>query len=283
MKHGKTCAYTILKNERHNIDRWLYYTRHFDYRVLLDTGSTDNSYANLVALSLKDKNLIIGQSYIDPWRFDDARKINLAMVPDDVVWALSPDMDEWFSENTHDEMERIIDGVPRITNIACDRLDIYSRTVRVGPPAFQPTNKIHLRHKYTWKERVYEHLSWIGEGEELELYSDDIFLIHDQDFKSETRSPLYIDLMEQEWAHNPENTWNNWFLLYHYWKSKQLDKYIPVACNFVKYHKTKDISQDKNLADVCMDLRNLFVASLNDDKVLTLAQKLMIKDALLMP
>jgi hypothetical protein len=276
MKHGKTAAYTILKNERHNLERWLYYTRHFDYRVLLDTGSTDGGWGVLKAMADEDPNLIIQQTLIMPWRFDLARRHNLTMVPDDVVWCLSPDMDEWFSENTHDEMEKIIDGVPKITNIACDRLDIYSRTVRVGPPNFQPTNKIHLRHSYTWKERVYEHLSWNGQGDELELYSDDIFLVHDQDFKKQERSPLYVDLMEQEWAHNPLNTWNNWFLLYHYWKSHQLDKYIPVACNFVKHHKTRSTS-DKNWADVAQDLRRLLMQI---QIPLTDEQFKMIKDAL---
>jgi hypothetical protein len=269
MKHGKTAAYTILKNEHANIDRWLYYTRHFDYRVLLDTGSTDGSLEYLKELANKDPGMIMWQQKWPNWRFDVARVYNLSMVPKDVVWALSPDMDEYFSENTHDEMERIIDGVPKITNIACDRLDVYSRTVRVGPPNFIPTNKIHLRHKYTWKERVYEHLSWTGEGEELELYSDDIFLIHDQDFRKPDRSPLYVDLMEQEWAFDPTNTWNNWFLLYHYWKSQQLDKYIPVACNYVRYTVDKSAS-NKNFMDVAGDLRNLLVHSrdtLTDEQV----------------
>jgi glycosyltransferase involved in cell wall biosynthesis len=253
MKHGPTAAYTILKNENHNIARWLYYTACYDYRVLLDTGSTDGSLELLLEFQKSDPNLIIKQVEYTDFRFDVARKDNLAMIPEHVKWCLSPDLDEYYSINTVTEMEKIIDAVPDITCISCDRLDLYSPTVRVGPPNFQPTNKIHRHGDYSWKERVYEHLTWIKPGDELELYSDDIFLIHDQDFLESKRSPLYVDLMTKEWNENPLNEWNNWFLLYHYYKSQQLDKYLPVACNFVRYHKSKD----KNFQDVYEDLKNL--------------------------
>lgn len=266
MKFGKTACYTILKNEREYIDKWLYYARPFDLRVLLDTGSTDGSWEYLQECARRDPGLIIEQKVFTPWRFDVARVYNLGMVPADVAWCLSPDLDEYFSINTHDEMERIIDAVPHITNISCDRLDIYSRTVRVGPPNLLATNKIHRRHDYTWKARVYEHLSWVHQDrEECELYSDDIFLIHDQNFMKPERSPLYVDLMEQGWAEDPTDTWNNWFLCYYYFQSKQMDKYIPVAVNFIKYHKNP---ADKNYRAVFMDLSDILVncTTLTDDQ-----------------
>ena len=40
----KTAAYTICKNEIKYVEKWLYYTKEFDYRVILDTGSTDGTY-----------------------------------------------------------------------------------------------------------------------------------------------------------------------------------------------------------------------------------------------
>lgn len=241
MKHGKTAAYTILKNEAKYIEKWLHYAKDYDYRVLLDTGSTDGSWEMLQQAAKSDPNLIIEQKAWDPWRFDVARIYNLAMVPQDVAWCLSPDLDEYYSINTLEEMEKIITAVPDITCISSDRLDIYSKTVRVGPPHLMGTNKIHRRHDYTWKARVYEHISWIHKDRyEKELYSEDIFLIHDQDFKKPERSPLYVKLMEEGWAENPTDTWNNWFLLYYYYNSKQFEKYLPVACNYLKYYKKAD-------------------------------------------
>jgi glycosyltransferase involved in cell wall biosynthesis len=236
MKHGKTAVYTILKNEAKYIEKWLYYADPFDYKVLLDTGSTDGSWELLQEAAAKDPKLIIEQKTFTPWRFNVARIHNLSMVPTDTKWCLSPDLDEYFSINTHDEMERIIDAVPHITNIACDRLDIYSRTVRVGPPNYIPTNKIHRYGDYTWVQPIYEHLRWIHtDRAEVELYSDDIFLVHDQDFKKKERPELYIKMLEEEYQTNPTNTWCLWFLIYHYFNSQQLDKYVPAACDFIRY------------------------------------------------
>ena len=150
MKHGKTAVYTILKNEAKYIEKWLYYADPFDYKVLLDTGSTDGSWELLQEYKEKDPKLIIEQKIIDPWHFANARKYNMTMIPKEVKWCLSPDLDEYYSINTHDQMERIISAVPDVTSIASDRLDIYSRVVRVGPPHLLSTNKIHLHHEYTW-------------------------------------------------------------------------------------------------------------------------------------
>lgn len=274
MKHGKTAVYTILKNEKQYIEKWLYYAEPFDYRVLLDTGSTDGSWELLQEYASKDPNLIIEQKTFTPWRFDVARRYNLSMVPEDVKWCLSPDLDEYFSINTHDEMERIIDAVPHITNISCDRLDIYSRTVRVGPPNFIGTNKIHLRADYTWNQPIYEHLSWIHKDrEECELYSDDIFLIHDQDFRKKERPELYIKMLHDEYNDNPTNTWNLWFLLYHYQKTLQMEKYIEAGCIFVEHHNKKD----DWFKIVSNELKNILInALLNDEqrtKIVSVLQK----------
>jgi hypothetical protein len=177
----------------------------------------------------------------DPFKFHEHRNFNLAMIPQDVDWCLSPDMDEYFSINTREQMDIIIEAVPTITNIACDRLDIYSKTVRVGPPNFIATNKIHLRADYTWNQPIYEHLSWIHKDRnENELYADEIFLVHDQDFQKKERPELYIKMLEDEYRDNPTNTWNLWYLLYHYKNSNQIDKYIPAACLFIDHHKRDD-------------------------------------------
>jgi hypothetical protein len=241
MTKFKTAAYTILKNEKKFIEKWMYYTQPYDYRVLLDTGSTDGSWELLQEYTKKDPNLIIEQRTFTPWRFDVARRYNLGMVPEEVTWCLSPDLDEYFSINTREQMDIIIEAVPTITNIACDRLDVYSKTVRVGPPNFIATNKIHLRADYTWNQPIYEHLSWIHKDRnEFELYADEIFLIHDQDFQKKERSELYIKMMEDEYRDNPTNTWNLWYLLYYYMNSKQIEKYIPAACLFVDHHKRDD-------------------------------------------
>jgi hypothetical protein len=92
-----TAAYTICRNEINRVDRWIEYTKDFDYRVVLDCGSTDGTYETLK----KVPKIIIDQYIVPPeeWRFDIPRNINLNMVPQSVEYCFSPDMDEWFSIN----------------------------------------------------------------------------------------------------------------------------------------------------------------------------------------
>lgn len=261
-KYGKTAAYTILKDEAKFIEKWLYYTAKFDYRVLLDTGSTDGSWEMLQEAAEKDPNLIIKQWTPNPWRFDVARMANHAMIPYDVRWALSPDMDEYFSKNVLDEMSLIIEQHPYVTNISCDRLDIYSRRVRVGPPHFMQdgtmngspnlygTNKIHLRDDYRWSQPIYEHLIWRHKDkQEYEIYAPNIYLIHDQDFKKKTRSELYLKMMHEEFARNPYNAWNLWFLVNHYYREKDLINFVEYSVAFLKINdaeasKRKEIYEE---------------------------------------
>lgn len=249
-----TAAYTICKNEKQYVEKWLYYTAKFTYRVILDTGSTDGTYEALKEAAKTDPNLIIEQKTFTPWRFDTARKYNLAMVPDDVEWALSPDMDEYFSINVLDEMKKTIAQNPTVTNISCDRLDIYSEVVRVGPPHRLGTNKIHLRHDYTWNQPIYEHLSWIHRDRpEVEIYNDDIYLIHDQDFKKQSRSELYLKMLTEEYEANPTNDWNLWFLVNHYYKERDMPKFIITGCDFVKCAKEENKKQE-----VLRELYNIY-------------------------
>lgn len=275
MKHGKTACYTILKNESKYIEKWLYYADPFDYKVLLDTGSTDGSWEMLQEAAEKDPKLIIEQKIIEPWHFANARRHNMTMIPNDVVWALSPDLDEYYSINTHDQMEVIISSVPDITCIACDRLDIYGRVVRVGPSSnLLSTNKIHLRHKYTWNQPIYEHIAWIGEpGCEKELYDDEIFLIHDQDFAKKSRTELYVKMLKEEYQNNPTNTWCLWFYVYYLHNTKNLVEYIPVACDYIRYHTNPD---DKNYKDVFRDLSKIY----NYQSDLTPEQQQMIQEVI---
>ena len=251
----KTAVYTICKNELHNLERWLYYGSFYTYRVLLDTGSTDGTWEALQEYAKNDSNLIIEQKIFDPWHFSNARNYNLSMVPEDIDWCLSPDLDEFFTKNTLDELIAATNTHPDMTNLACDRFDMYSSTPRVGPPDFLPSNKIHRRHDYIWVQPIYEHLKWRHPGHEKELYSDTIYLVHDQDFRSKVRPELYVKMLTEEYETNPANTWCLWFLVYHYWKSMDMPMFVKTSCDYITYHTNKN---DKNYIEVVNELKNIY-------------------------
>lgn len=250
-----TAAYTICKNEIKFVEKWLYYSEKFDYRVLLDTGSDDGTWEALQEAAAKDNNLIIEQKTFVPWHFSTARNYNLNMVPKEVEWCLSPDLDEYFSINVLGEMNKTIKENPQVTNIACDRLDVYSEVVRVGPPKLLSTNKIHRRHDYHWVQPIYEHL-WFkfhDTKKEFEIYNDDIYLIHDQDFKKKSRPELYVKMLKEEFEANPTNCWTLWYLLNHYYKIQDLDNYIKCAVVFVE-----NSYKDERLNQVVTVLKDIY-------------------------
>jgi hypothetical protein len=249
-----TAAYTICRNEHQYVEKWLYYTKAFDYRVILDTGSTDGTFEAFQSAAKHDSNLILEQREFTPWRFDTARIFNLSMVPNEVEWALSPDLDEYFSINVLSEIAKTIQQNPDVTNISCDRLDLYSEVVRVGPPHHLGTNKIHRRHDYTWSQPIYEHLSWIHKDKsEVEIYNDQIYLVHDQDFKKQSRPDLYLKMLTEEYKANPSNDWCLWFLVNHYYKEKDLENFIKTGCDYI--HCSKE-SQKKQ--EVYKELTNIY-------------------------
>ena len=254
----KTAAYTICFNEIKKLDQWLFYTKDFDYRVVLDTGSTDGTYEALK----KVPGIILHQMRKEPFKFNEHRNFNLSMIPQDVDWCLSPDMDEYFSINVLKEIEKTVKDNPTVNNIATTRLDIYSEEVFVGPPFSVPTNKIHRRHQYEWRAMIYEHLWYIGPGRENEVYNDKIFLIHDQD-TTKPRGTLYAKLMKERYEEDPTDCWNNWFLLKHYYREKDQFNYIEVAINFLRFHHTK---VDDKYKMVYNDLKDMSVYDYNLDK-----------------
>ena len=90
----KTCIYTICKNEKHFIKRFLRKHKDSDYICLLDTGSTDGTYEFLLKESLKNDRLIVNQIIFKDFRFDLARNECLKFIPQDVDICIKIDIDE---------------------------------------------------------------------------------------------------------------------------------------------------------------------------------------------
>ena len=88
---NKICVYAICKNEEKFVDRWLESMSEADYIVVLDTGSTDNTYNLLKNDSRVTK---VEQKEINPWRFDVARNESMKLIPEDTTIFVCTDLDE---------------------------------------------------------------------------------------------------------------------------------------------------------------------------------------------
>ena len=258
MKYGKTAAYTIIKNELKHLETWLHYTStNFDYQVILDTGSTDGSYEFLLEQQASHPGLIVEQKTFTPWNFSVARNYNLRMIPKEVVVAAQVDADEWYSINVVKKIEQVYETNPNWTSIACTRLDIYSEEVFVGKPKHIGTNKIHKlwdedgNYLYEWQFKIYECIGFQPKGRnEVEVWLNDLFLIHNQDFSKPERSPLYKQMLIDAHAEEPESEWYGWFLANLYYKERDLENFVRVGAKFVRYHKHFDSKFDEVLREL---------------------------------
>lgn len=229
-----SAAYTIMKNEMKNLDRWIKKTQIFNYRIVLDTGSTDGTYEKLQELAKTDPALIVAQEIFDEFDFSKARNAALKLIPQDVTWCFAPDADEFFSKNVLDNIKYVIAASPTTTLIACDRLDLHSYYVRASTDT-KPALKIHVPG-YLWEGPVHEELVWqLGSiCQPVVNYTPDVYLIHDFDedqFRNKIR--FYHELMEKERTKNVKNIKNLWYLMYFYQVERDLTNFVRVGIDFL--------------------------------------------------
>lgn len=142
----KIAVYTISLNEEKHIKRWAESAKDADYRVLVDTGSTDNT----VQIA-KDAGCIVHTVKIKPWRFDDARNVSLALVPEDADICIALDADEVLVEGWRHHLEGVSEATTR------PRYKYTWSWNADGSPGLQYYgDKIHRRFGYRWKHPVHE-------------------------------------------------------------------------------------------------------------------------------
>lgn len=202
----KIAVYTITKNEAHFIERWASSCVEADYRIVVDTGSTDNT------IELAEKAGCITHSIkISPWRFDDARNASLALLPDaDLCVAL--DADEILVEGWRSHLESLDSNVTR------PRYKYTWSWDSNGSPVLQYSgDKIHSRYGYRWKHPVHEVLTSVAEevqefcGLEIHHYPD----------PTKSRSQ-YLPLLELACREDPYDDRNAHYLAREYFFNGRL-------------------------------------------------------------
>lgn len=193
----KIAVYTIAKNEEQFVERWAKSCEEADYRFILDTGSTDKT----VELA-RSAGVEVAVASISPWRFDDARNVSLALLPDDIDICIALDMDEVLVDGWRQEIEKI---KPETTRPRYQYTWSWSEN---GSPGLQyGGDKIHRRHGYRWKHPVHEVITtdriievqeWIG----LEIH-------HFPD-NSKSRGQ-YLPLLKLSTVEDPEDDRNAFY------------------------------------------------------------------------
>src|SRR6266550_4008556 len=96
----KIAVYTIALNEAAHAERWASSAADADYRIVADTGSTDDTVERLTRAGVT-----VHRIAVRPWRFDDARNAALALIPADVDVCCTMDMDRFLEPGWRAKLE----------------------------------------------------------------------------------------------------------------------------------------------------------------------------------
>ena len=111
----KVAVYTIALNEAAHVERWANSAIDADYRVVVDTGSNDDTVERLL-----QAGVTVHCIRIRPWRFDDARNTAMALLPDDVDICCTMDMDRYLSPGWRPKLEQT--WTPGTTALFCQQV-----------------------------------------------------------------------------------------------------------------------------------------------------------------
>ncbi len=193
----KVAVYTIALNEEQFVEPWYQSAKDADYLLIADTGSTDNTARRAQKLGINVYSISV-----KPWRFDDARNVALALLPDDIDYCIALDMDEQLQPGWKDALLKAHQNGwtrPRYK---------YTWSWNGDQPGLQyGGDKIHKRHNYRWKHPVHEVLV-TDRLDEIQGWVD--LEIHHHPDNSKPRSQ-YLPLLELSTKEDPYDDRNAFY------------------------------------------------------------------------
>lgn len=97
----KIAAYAVALNEEKHAAQWAEQTKGADFRLVCDTGSTDNTVQ-----ILRDCGVTVYEISVKPWRFDVARNTAQALLPSDIDVCHVIDLDETVDADFYDKVRQ---------------------------------------------------------------------------------------------------------------------------------------------------------------------------------
>lgn len=229
----KIAVYTIAKNEEKHVERWAESAKEADYRFILDTGSSDDTVALATSLGV---NVAVGS--VSPWRFDDARNTALALIPTDVDWCVSLDMDEVLVEGWRQKLEAL-EGT-HANRVRCELATAYDS--EGNPTALFGAQRIHRRNGFRWLHAIHEVVEPYFQ-EAVEVWSD-IQIQHKPD-QTKSRGQ-YLPMLEWAAKEEPHSDRQAFYLGREYFFHRRLEE----AAKEFKRHLTLGLWKPERAASM---------------------------------
>jgi glycosyltransferase involved in cell wall biosynthesis len=260
---------TIAKNEAQFVQRWAESCVDADHRLILDTGSTDNT------VELAERYGVACETRVfDPWRFDHARNYAMSLIPQYIDYVIWLDMDEVLQPGWREALEKVSPSTtrPRYKYVWSWNDDGFEGLVYGG-------DKIHSRQGYTWKHPVHEVLKPVY-GTERQEWINGLEIHHHPD-PTKSRAQ-YLPLLKLAVEEEPDDDRNQFYLareLYfnndymlaaeHFGKHLQLSKWAPersASCRYLakmatdkkEYWAWRAVSEDSTRRENWVYLASLY-------------------------
>jgi glycosyltransferase involved in cell wall biosynthesis len=197
MKPLKTCVYAIALNEIKHVDLFMQHCQGADLVLVCDTGSTDGTPERLEQLGAT-----VYRITQRPWRFDTPRNTALSLVPADIDFCLSIDLDEYLQPGWDQAMRDAWDRHNgEIDRISYDYIWNWSTDTTPGTRFF--ADKMHHRRGYIWHHPCHETLYLWDDHPERRVTVPEIILHHRAD-PTKSRGQ-YIGLLAKAVREDPSN------------------------------------------------------------------------------
>lgn len=265
--------YAICKNEQLKIKEFLDYhlkeLRTTDYFVLLDTGSTDDTFKIISEYSKKFKNIIVKQEIINPWRFDTARNNCLSLVPANVDICVSLDIDEKLSENWREEIENNFD--PLLNKLHFPYVYSWDPNIKDMPKSAAYEEKVHSRNEYKWIHLVHESLQYIGTNKERRKIVEKPILYH---YPDENKKRNYLELCKKSAEEEPNDPWVSNYYAQELRLSGKIEdsineskRLLTITNNYYSNdnYEKNEVSVIKNLrSSICSEISDMYISEQNN-------------------
>lgn len=197
----KIAVYTIALNEAHFVERWAESCKEADFRFIFDTGSTDDT-----VMEAAKHGVDVWSGRVKPWRFDDARNAALAMLPDDIDYCISLDMDEILIPGWREELEKL--DPTKVTRPRYQYTWSWIDEDAGVPGLTFGGDKIHARFGYRWKHPVHEVILPYGGTAEVQEWTS--LQMHHHPDHTKSRSQ-YLPLLKQAVDEDPSDDRNAFY------------------------------------------------------------------------
>lgn len=215
----KVCVYGLAKNQEHLCTAWIESVKHADEIIVGDLGSTDSTKEILQSYGVKVYDINIA------FRYDVARNTLLSLIPKNIDFAISCDLNQLMSSNWKSILnDELLPGTDRVS---CLHITTDNK--------YHDVNIIHSVPGYIWENAVFAELK---NKHSEQVVSIDRIIISDVSEFIECNTEQLLDVALSETPSNDLLQWKYAMILL---KKLQLEKSYDIVKDFASNSEFKRV------------------------------------------